>query len=56
VIGAEEDLTIPIEESKKLAEGLHAAKLTMIPQAGHLVMLEQPEAVNRALMEFLLPV
>lgn len=55
VIGAEEDLAIPIEESKKLAEGLHNATLTMIPEAGHLVMLEQPEAVNSALMEFLLP-
>lgn len=55
VIGAEEDLAIPVEESKKLAEGLHDATLKMISQAGHMVMLEQADAVNEALMEFLSP-
>ena len=55
MIGAEEDLAIPVEESKKLAEGLHEATLEMISRAGHMVMLEQAEAVNRALMEFLSP-
>jgi pimeloyl-ACP methyl ester carboxylesterase len=53
VIGADDDLAIPVEESRKLAGGLHEATLKMISAAGHLVMLEQPEAVNRALMEFL---
>jgi len=55
VIGAEDDLAIPVEESRKLATGLHNATLKMISEAGHMVMLEQPEAVNRALMEFLAP-
>jgi len=53
VIGAEEDIAIPVDESEKLATGLHEAMLCMIPAAGHMVMLEQPEAVNRALAEFL---
>lgn len=53
VIGAEEDLAIPSDESRKLAEGLRGATLKMIPEAGHMVMLEQSEAVNRALVEFL---
>lgn len=56
VIGAEEDLAIPVAESKKLAEGLQDATLTIIPGAGHMVMLEQPAAVNSAFMEFLAPV
>jgi 3-oxoadipate enol-lactonase len=56
IIGAEEDLAIPAQESKNLAEGLHDATLCMIPKAGHMIMLEQPEAVNRAFMEFLAPV
>ena len=55
VIGAAEDMAIPGEESKKLAAGLHDATLCMIPEAGHMVMLEQPEAVNRAIAEFLAP-
>jgi pimeloyl-ACP methyl ester carboxylesterase len=53
VIGAAEDMAIPGEESTKLAAGLHDATLCMIPAAGHLVMLEQPAAVNRAITEFL---
>jgi len=55
VIGAEEDLAIPVAESKKLAAGLHDAALKMIPAAGHMVMLEQADSVNRALSKFLLP-
>jgi len=53
VVGAEEDLAIPVHESEKLATGLQNATLCMIPEAGHMVMLEQYEAVNRALAEFL---
>lgn len=53
VIGAEEDMAISCEESKKLAAGLHDATICMIPDAGHMVMMEQPEAVNRAITEFL---
>lgn len=55
VIGAEEDMAIPPGESSKLAEGLCNATFSMIPAAGHMVMLEQPEAVNRLLGEFLAP-
>lgn len=55
VLGAEEDMAIPREESEKLAAGLHDATLLVIPGAGHMVMMEQPEAVNRALAGFLAP-
>ena len=53
VIGAADDMAIPPEESRLLAAGLGNARLCIIPQAGHMVMLEQPEAVNAALREFL---
>jgi pimeloyl-ACP methyl ester carboxylesterase len=53
VIGGADDMAIPPAESRLLAEGLAAARLCMIPQAGHMVMMEQPAAVNRALEEFL---
>jgi len=55
VVGAENDLAIPCEESLELARGLCDATLRMIPAAGHMVMMEQPEAVNRAITEFLEP-
>jgi len=53
VIGAADDMAIPCEESLKLAAGLNAAALCMIPEAGHMVMMEQPDAVNLALTRFL---
>ena len=53
VIGGEEDMAIPPEESRKLAAALPGSLLRMIPGAGHMVMMEQPAAVNRVLMEFL---
>jgi pimeloyl-ACP methyl ester carboxylesterase len=52
LVGAEDELTPPSE-----AEAMHAAiresRLEVIPEAAHLVNLEQPEAVNRAMLEFL---
>jgi len=53
VIGGEEDMAMSPEESRKLAAELPGSRLCMIPGAGHMVMMEQPEEVNRALAEFL---
>ena len=53
VIGAEQDQAIPPENSRLLAEALPNATLCMIPGAGHLVNLEQPEAFNSCLLNFL---
>lgn len=53
VIGAEEDRAIPIDRSVELAEGLPNATLCRIPHAGHMANLEQPEAFNRCLLNFL---
>lgn len=36
-----------------LAEGITGARLVVIPDAGHVARLEQPEAVNTALLDFL---
>lgn len=54
VVGAADDMAIPPEESRLLAAGLGNASLCMIPRAGHMVMMEQPEAVNSALREFMI--
>lgn len=53
VLGGEQDQAIPVEESRSIAEGLPDAVLCLIPGAGHMVMMEQPEAVNSALKSFL---
>jgi pimeloyl-ACP methyl ester carboxylesterase len=53
VIGAEDDLAMPPAESRQLAAGIPGSRLCMIAGAGHMVMMEQPVAVNRALEEFL---
>jgi 3-oxoadipate enol-lactonase len=53
VITGAEDEMIPVEESRRIASGIRGARLVIIPGAGHLANLEQPEAFNTALNEFL---
>ena len=53
VIGGAEDQAIPVEESRIIAARLPSASLRIIPEAGHMVMMEQPEAVNSVLKSFL---
>lgn len=53
VIGAAQDLAVPPSHAEALAAGLPAAKLHIIPNAGHMVNLEQPEVFNRTLLDFL---
>ena len=53
VVGAEQDLAVPLEHSRVLAEGLPDALLKIIPGAGHMANLEQPELFNAALLDFL---
>ena len=53
VITGAEDEMIPVEESRRIASEIRGARLVIIPGAGHLANLEQPEAFNTALTEFL---
>lgn len=53
VLGAELDRAVPAEEGRQLAAGLPDARFFLIPAAGHMANLEQAEAVNRRLLEFL---
>jgi pimeloyl-ACP methyl ester carboxylesterase len=53
VITGEEDEMIPVEESRRIAGAIPGAKLVIIPGAGHLANLEQPEAFNAELSAFL---
>ena len=53
VVVGEEDRSLPPAIAKDLARRLPRSKLVVIPRAGHLSALEQPEAVNRAILSFL---
>jgi pimeloyl-ACP methyl ester carboxylesterase len=53
VVGAEQDVAVPLEHSRVLVEGLPNAELKIIAGAGHMANLEQPEWFNQALLGFL---
>ena len=53
VITGAEDEMIPVEESRRMASAVPGAQLIIVPGAGHLANLEQPEAFNDALKNFL---
>lgn len=52
VVGDRDELTTP-DLAKEIAGGIAGSHLVVIPQCGHLSTIEQPEAVNAALTEWL---
>jgi pimeloyl-ACP methyl ester carboxylesterase len=52
LVGAD-DVATPPELNKEIADGISGAKFVTIQDSGHLTTLEQPEAVNAALAEWL---
>jgi pimeloyl-ACP methyl ester carboxylesterase len=53
VIVGEHDILTPPEDSQRIAAGIPNARLVSIDQAGHMSNLENPDAFNAALLEFL---
>jgi len=53
IVCGQDDRLTPPRWSQFMAGALPQARLALIPQAGHMVMLEQPEVVARALIGFL---
>jgi pimeloyl-ACP methyl ester carboxylesterase len=53
VLVGEADQPTPPEASRDIAAGIEAARLVIVPQSGHLSTLEQPEAVTRALADWM---
>jgi pimeloyl-ACP methyl ester carboxylesterase len=53
VLAGEHDQLIPLDDSKVLASGIPNAQLVTIPGAGHLAPLENGEATNAAILDFL---
>ena len=54
LVGDGDELTPP-ELAKEIAVGISGSRLVSVPNCGHLSTIEQPEAVNAALAEWLKP-
>jgi pimeloyl-ACP methyl ester carboxylesterase len=52
LVGERDELTPP-ERAEEIAAAVPDARLVVVPEAGHLSTIERPEAVTRALVEFL---
>ena len=53
VIAGEDDPATPLEMLEDIASRIRGAELTVVPEAAHLVAIEQPDAVNELLAAFL---
>jgi pimeloyl-ACP methyl ester carboxylesterase len=51
VVGGEDTLTTE-EDARAMADALPNAELLVIPRAGHLSAMEQPDLFNQAVAEF----
>lgn len=56
VIIGENDGTVSPEAQQTMAAGIPNAKVVKIPKAGHAVIVDQPEIVNREMLAFLRPI
>ena len=53
VLVGEQDALTPPAKAQEIANAIPGARLVVIADSGHLSTLEQPEAVNRALLEWI---
>ncbi len=53
VVVGEDDQMTPVKYARYLLDHLTGARLEIVPRAGHMVMLEQPAAVERILIDWL---
>ena len=53
VIVGDEDISLPPPCSREIASALPNSSLVVVPESGHLSSLEQPEAVTKAMIQFL---
>jgi pimeloyl-ACP methyl ester carboxylesterase len=49
----EQDTGTPPSDARLIAEGIKGAQMEIIPGAGHISNMEQPETFNQALSSFL---
>jgi pimeloyl-ACP methyl ester carboxylesterase len=54
IVVGEDDLLTPVKYATFLSQAISGSKIEILPRAGHLAMMEQPEPFNAALGDFLL--
>ena len=52
VIGGTRDVITPIRDSRRIAELVPGARLVELEHAGHMLMLERTEEVDRLILDF----
>jgi 3-oxoadipate enol-lactonase len=53
VLAGEEDQATPVVANKLLADNIPGAQLRVVKDVGHFYQLEQPDAFNRELRQFI---
>jgi len=53
ILPGEDDQIIPIQEAWAMQAGITGSRLVVIPNAGHLLNLENPQAFNQAVRQFI---
>jgi len=55
ILVGEEDAATPVSAAQALNEAIRGSSLIIIPKAAHIPTAEQPEAVTKAMLDFLTP-
>jgi pimeloyl-ACP methyl ester carboxylesterase len=53
VVHGDADLIVPVENGRRLAERLPNARYVELPGRGHNLPLEEPDTINRLVLDFL---
>jgi pimeloyl-ACP methyl ester carboxylesterase len=53
IVHGADDQIVPLQEAQAMQKAIAGARLVVVPDAGHLLNLEQPEMFNQAVTEFL---
>ena len=53
VVAGADDRAVPVKHARELAEAIPGAELSLVPDAGHLCTIEQPDAVGDLLGSFI---
>jgi pimeloyl-ACP methyl ester carboxylesterase len=54
IIGSKDDLLTPPTYSEYLHKEIKGSDIKLVEDAGHMAMIEQPDAVNQAIEDFVM--
>jgi len=53
ILVGDEDVATPLSKSERMRAAIRNSELIVIPRAGHSASIEEPQAINEALKQFL---